>query len=42
MLLGFLQAARQGSFAEVDPALGGLLGRAPRSVRDLLAGQLAA
>jgi uncharacterized protein YbjT (DUF2867 family) len=42
MLLGFFQAARQGSFAEVDPALGGLLGRAPRSVRDLLAGQLAA
>src|ERR1700760_541322 len=37
MLLGFFQAARQGSFAEVDPTLGQLLGRKPRSVRDLLA-----
>jgi NAD(P)H dehydrogenase (quinone) len=37
MLLGFFQAARQGSFAEVSPTLGELLGREPRSVRDLLA-----
>jgi NAD(P)H dehydrogenase (quinone) len=42
MLLGFFQAARQGSFAEVSPTLGELLGREPRSVRDLLAEQLAA
>jgi NAD(P)H dehydrogenase (quinone) len=38
MLLGFFQAARRGSFAEVGPALGELLGREPRSVRDRLAG----
>ena len=37
MLLGFFQAARQGSFAEVSPTLRELLGREPRSVRDLLA-----
>ena len=42
MLLGFFLAARQGRFAEVDPTLGELLGREPRSVRDLLAGQAAA
>ena len=36
MLLGFFQAARQGDFAGVDPLLGELLGRAPRTVRDLL------
>ncbi|HEY2238842.1 MAG TPA: NAD(P)H-binding protein [Streptosporangiaceae bacterium] len=40
MLLGFFQAARQGRFAEVRPTLGELLGREPRSVRDLLADQL--
>ena len=37
MLLGFFQAARQGRFAEVSPLLGELLGRQPRTVRDLLA-----
>jgi NAD(P)H dehydrogenase (quinone) len=37
MLLGFFQAARQGGFAGVDPLLGELLGRTPRTVRDLLA-----
>jgi uncharacterized protein YbjT (DUF2867 family) len=42
MLLGFFQAARQGSFAEVSPTLGELLGREPRSVRDLLAEEPAA
>jgi uncharacterized protein YbjT (DUF2867 family) len=36
MLLGFFQAARQGDFAGVDPLLGELLGRTPRTVRDLL------
>jgi uncharacterized protein YbjT (DUF2867 family) len=41
-LLGFYQAARAGSFAEVSPLLGELLGRPPRTVRDLLADQLAA
>jgi NAD(P)H dehydrogenase (quinone) len=41
MLLGFFQAARQGRFAEVDPVLGELLGREPRSVRDLLAERVA-
>jgi hypothetical protein len=37
MLLGFFQAARQGRFDEVSPLLGELLGRRPRTVRDLLA-----
>jgi uncharacterized protein YbjT (DUF2867 family) len=37
MLLGFFQAARQGGFAGVDPLLGDLHGRAPRTVRELLA-----
>jgi NAD(P)H dehydrogenase (quinone) len=36
-MLGFYQAARQGHFAGVDPVLGELLGRQPRTVRDLLA-----
>jgi NAD(P)H dehydrogenase (quinone) len=35
--LGFFQAAREGRFADVDPLLGDLLGRQPRTVRDLLA-----
>lgn len=35
--LGIFQAARAGGFAGVDPLLGDLLGRAPRTVRDLLA-----
>jgi NAD(P)H dehydrogenase (quinone) len=37
LMLGFYQAARQGHFAGVDPVLGELLGRQPRTVRDLLA-----
>jgi NAD(P)H dehydrogenase (quinone) len=37
-LLGMYQAAQQGYFAGVDPLLGKLLGREPRTVRDLLAG----
>ena len=37
MLLGFFQAARRGGFAGVDPLLGDLLGRPPRTVRELLA-----
>jgi NAD(P)H dehydrogenase (quinone) len=37
LLLGFYQAAREGRFAGVDPLLGDLLGRQPRTVRDLLA-----
>lgn len=35
--LGMFAAAEQGFFAGVDPLLGDLLGRAPRTVRDLLA-----
>jgi uncharacterized protein YbjT (DUF2867 family) len=42
LLLGFFQAAREGSFAEVDPTLRELLGREPRTVRDLLAERVAA
>src|SRR5690349_2428625 len=42
MLLGFFQAARQGAFAGVDQLLGELLGREPRTVRDLLAERAAA
>lgn len=34
--LGIYQAAHQGFFAGVDPLLGTLLGREPRTVRDLL------
>lgn len=34
--LGIYQAARQGFFNGVDPLLGELLGREPRTVRDLL------
>jgi hypothetical protein len=42
LLLGFYQAAREGRFARVDPLLGDLLGREPRTVRDLLAERAAA
>lgn len=35
--LGFYRAAQQGSFAGVSPLLGDLLGRPPRTARDLLA-----
>ncbi len=41
-MLGFYQAARQGRFAGADPLLGDLLGRQPRTVRDLLAERPAA
>jgi NAD(P)H dehydrogenase (quinone) len=40
-LLGFFQAAHQGDFAAVDPAMGEILGREPRTVRDLLADRVA-
>jgi uncharacterized protein YbjT (DUF2867 family) len=36
-LLGMYQAAEQGFFAGTDPLLGELLGREPRTVRDVLA-----
>jgi len=42
MLLGFFQAARQGDFAGVDPLLGELVGRTPRTVHELLAERAAA
>ncbi|WP_378144055.1 NAD(P)H-binding protein [Cnuibacter sp. UC19_7] len=35
--LGFFRAAREGRFAGTSPLLGELLGRAPRSARDILA-----
>lgn len=41
-LLGFFLAAREGRFAEVSPVLGELLGREPRTVRDLLVDRTAA
>ena len=40
-LVGLFAAARQGDFSPADPALGELLGRAPSSVRDVLAATLA-
>ncbi len=36
MLLGTFRAARKGDFAATDPALGTLLGRPPRTMRDVL------
>jgi NAD(P)H dehydrogenase (quinone) len=42
LMLGFFLAARKGCFAGVDPLLGDLLGRPPRTVRDLLAERAAA
>ncbi len=41
-ILGTFQAAREGRFAAVDPLLGKLLGRKPRTVRDLLTERAAA
>ncbi|MFI0795347.1 hypothetical protein ACH4OY_22115 [Micromonospora rubida] len=35
-LLGFYQATQRGDFATVDPLPGRLLGREPRTVRNLL------
>ena len=40
MLLGTFRAARRGDFAAVDPTLEKLLGRAPRTMRDVLAASL--
>jgi uncharacterized protein YbjT (DUF2867 family) len=40
-MLGMFQAAREGRFAGVDPLLGDLLGRKPRTVRDLLSDRVA-
>ena len=40
MLLGTFRAARRGDFDLVDPALDKLLGRPPRSMRDILAAEL--
>ena len=37
MLLGMFRAARRGDFAGTDPALARLLGRAPRTMREILA-----
>jgi uncharacterized protein YbjT (DUF2867 family) len=42
LLLGTFLAAREGRFAGVDPLLGDLLGRKPRTVGDLLAERAAA
>jgi hypothetical protein len=41
-LLGFFLAAREGRFAGTGPLLGDILGRKPRTVRDLLAERAAA
>ena len=40
LLLGTFLASRRGDFAAVDPTLETLLGRRPRSIRDVLAGFL--
>lgn len=40
VMLGYYRAARAGEFAAVDPALGEILGRTPRSMRDHLREQL--
>ena len=40
MLLGTWRAARRGDFADVDPTLQALLGRAPQTMREFLAGVL--
>ncbi|PZX15279.1 uncharacterized protein YbjT (DUF2867 family) [Palleronia aestuarii] len=37
MLVGTFRAARRGDFAQVDRALAGLLGRAPATMRDVIA-----
>ncbi|WP_433473767.1 NAD(P)H-binding protein [Spirillospora sp. CA-142024] len=41
MLVGMFAASRQGEFAQVDPALSGLIGRPPTSLRDVLKATLA-
>ena len=40
MLLGMYQAGRRGDSAAVDPTLEALLGRRPRTLRDVLAATL--
>ena len=40
MLLGTFKAARQGDFAAVDPTLRELIGRSPRTMRDVFAANL--
>ncbi|MFF6986141.1 NAD(P)H-binding protein [Streptomyces sp. NPDC010273] len=40
LLVGLFRASRAGEFAEVSPVLGQLLGRAPMSVREVLAAAL--
>lgn len=42
LLLGAFLAAREGRFAQADPLLGDLLGREPRTVRELLADRVGA
>jgi NAD(P)H dehydrogenase (quinone) len=39
-LLGLFRASRDGEFAAIDPTLRTLLGRAPTSIRELIAGKL--
>lgn len=39
IVLGLYRAARAGEFAAVDPTLGTLIGRKPRTLRDVLAGR---
>lgn len=36
VLLGTFRAARRGDFAATDPALGNLIGRSPRTMREVL------
>lgn len=40
MLLGMYRAARRGDFAAIDPTLETLLGRRPRTMRDVLTATL--
>ncbi len=35
-MLGLFRASRRGDFAPADPTLGELMGRRPRSIRDVL------
>ncbi|MCW2888253.1 MAG: hypothetical protein QOE54_1566 [Streptosporangiaceae bacterium] len=41
MLVGLFAASRQGDFSPVDPALAGLIGRPPTSLRDVLKAAIA-
>ena len=40
MLVGMFAASRQGEFAQVDPALGRLIGRPPMTAREFLTAAL--